>query len=157
MKTCGIIAEYNPFHQGHRYHLSKAKEASGCETLVVITSGLFSQRGLPSLMDPAAKTRLALENGADLVLELPACYTLQSARYFSRYAIQSLSALGIDSLCFGSETNDIPYLESLSLQKKDLKTDPSTSLNHNTDLNLQPNDILAYHYIQDCRTHHIEP
>lgn len=153
MRICGIIAEYNPFHKGHIYHLEQARIASGCDCLVVITSGLFSQRGLPSFLSRESKARLALEHGANLVIELPACFASQSADYFAKYAIQSLSVLGIQSLCFGSERNDIDTLSNIVLKEKDA----STSLNHNQEMDLQPNDILGYQYIKYCKEYNIEP
>ena len=84
MKTCGIIAEYNPFHAGHIHQLKQIRNQF--DAIVVITSGYFSQRGLPSLLSPYDKTRLALEYGADLVCLLPVQYTCQSAEYFVKYA-----------------------------------------------------------------------
>ncbi len=153
MNICGIITEYNPFHKGHIYHLQQARAVSHCDCLVVITSGLFSQRGLPSFLTRTDKTKLALEYGANLVLELPTCFACQSADYFAKYAIQSLSLLGIQSLVFGSETNDIEALSNIKLKDKDA----SKSLNNNQDLPLQPNDILAYQYIQSCKEFNIKP
>lgn len=153
MNVCGVITEYNPFHKGHIYHLNKSREVSNCDCLVVITSGLYSQRGLPSFLSRHDKTRLALENGANLVIELPVCYACQSADYFAKYAIQSLSVLGIDSLCFGSETNDIDFLSSIELKEKDA----SKSLNHNQNMNLSPNDILGFQYIKYCKEYNIKP
>lgn len=95
MKTCGIIAEYNPFHKGHIYHIQKSKEITQCDCLIVIVSSFYSQRGLPSFLSRHDKTKLALKYGANLVLELPACFACQSADYFARYAIQSLSVLDL--------------------------------------------------------------
>ena len=154
MKVCGIIAEYNPFHKGHIYHLEQAKKVSNCDCLVVIVSGNYSQRGLPSFLTIQDKTKLALEYGANLVIELPPCFACQSADYFAKYAIQSLSTLDIDTLCFGSETNDIDQLSKIDIHKE---IDPSQSLNHNLNLDLQPNDILALQYIQWCKEYHIQP
>ena len=87
MKTCGIITEYNPFHQGHIYHIKKTKELTQCNCLIAIVSNHFTQRGLPSLLSMEDKTKLALEAGCNLVIELPACYAAQSADYFAKYAI----------------------------------------------------------------------
>lgn len=153
MNICGIIAEYNPFHKGHIYHLEQARKVSNCDCLVVITSGLFSQRGLPSYLSSMDKTRLALEHGANLVIELPVCFASQSADYFAKYAIQSLSVLGVRSLVFGSETNDIEKLSSIVLKEKDA----TKSLNENQNISLQPNDILGYQYIQYCKEYNITP
>ena len=98
MKTCGIITEYNPFHQGHLYHIKKTKELTQCDCLIAIVSNHFTQRGLPSLMRMEDKTKLALEAGCNLVIELPPCYAAQGADYFAKYAIESLNEIQIPSL-----------------------------------------------------------
>lgn len=87
MKTCGIITEYNPFHQGHLYHIKKTKELTQCDCLIAIVSNHFTQRGLFSLLTMEDKTKLALEAGCNLVMELPPCYAAQSADYFAKYAV----------------------------------------------------------------------
>ena len=111
MKTVGIIAEYNPFHNGHAYHIRKAKELTGADYCVVVMSGNFVQRGAPALMDKHMRAECALRNGADLVLELPVCYAISSAEHFARSAVALLDRLGVvDSLCFGSECGDIRVL-----------------------------------------------
>lgn len=156
MKITGIIAEYNPFHQGHIYHIQKAKKITQCDCLVVILTGCFSQRGLPSLLTPYDKTKLALQYGANLVLECPVCFGAQSADYFAKYNLQALSCLPIDTLCFGSETNDVTYLRHLLHKQKEIFADPSKSLNINQDLDIQPNDILGMQYIRYCDLYHIE-
>lgn len=108
MKTVGIIAEYNPFHTGHEYHLRKAKERSGADYAIVVMSPDFVQRGEPALLDKYTRTRMALACGADLVLELPVCYAAGSAEYFAEGAVALLDRLGVvDTLCFGAENNDI--------------------------------------------------
>lgn len=157
MKITGIIAEYNPFHQGHIYHIQKAKEITQCDCLVVILTGCFSQRGLPSLLTPYDKTKLALQYGANLVLECPVCFGAQSADYFAKYNLQALSSLPIDTLCFGSETNDVTYLRHLLRKQKEIFADPSKSLSINQDLDIQPNDILGMQYIRYCDLYRIEP
>lgn len=157
MKITGIIAEYNPFHQGHIYHIQKAKEITQCDCLVIILTGCFSQRGLPSLLTPYDKTKLALQYGANLVLECPVCFGAQSADYFAKYNLQALSCLPIDTLCFGSETNDIAYLRHLLRKQKEIFADPSKSLSINQDLDIQPNDILGMQYIRYCDLYRIEP
>lgn len=111
MKTVGIIAEYNPFHNGHAYQIRRAKELTQADYCVVVMSGDFVQRGAPALMDKYLRAECALKNGADLVLELPVCYALSSAETFARGAVSLLDKLGIvDSLCFGSECGDINLL-----------------------------------------------
>lgn len=111
MKTVGIIAEYNPFHNGHAYQIRRAKELTHADYCVVVMSGDFVQRGAPALMDKYLRAECALKNGADLVLELPVCYALSSAETFAKGAISLLDKLGVvDALCFGSECGDINLL-----------------------------------------------
>ncbi len=107
MKVTGIIAEYNPFHKGHEYHIKRAKEITGADYCIVIMSGDFVQRGVPALTDKYLRTQMALLGGADLVLELPAPYACASAEIFAEGAIRILDGLNIvDFLCFGSETGE---------------------------------------------------
>ena len=158
MKTCGIITEYNPFHQGHIYHIKKTKELTHCDCLIAIVSNHFTQRGLFSLLTMEDKTKLALEAGCNLVIELPPCYAAQSADYFAKYAIESLNELHIDQICFGSETNDIHTLKFYSKQMESTKVDPSLSMNQNLySKDIQPNDILGIQYIKQCEKYNIEP
>lgn len=115
MRTVGIIAEYNPFHNGHAYHIAAAKKMTGADYCIVVMSGDFVQRGAPAIMDKYARTRAALENGADLVLELPVCYATSSAEYFASGAVALLDKLGVtDTLCFGSECGDVKVLSELA-------------------------------------------
>ncbi len=115
MKTVGIIAEYNPFHNGHAYHIRKAKELTGADYCIVVMSGDFVQRGAPAMMDKYLRTRIALMNGADLVLELPAYYALGSAEYFAGGAVTLLDKLSVvDNLCFGSECGDVELLTTFA-------------------------------------------
>ena len=115
MKTVGIIAEYNPFHNGHAYQISMAKKMTGADYCIIVMSGDFVQRGTPAVMDKYIRTRCALENGADLVLELPVCYASGSAEYFASGAVALLDKLGVtDTICFGSECDDIGLLTELA-------------------------------------------
>ncbi len=115
MKTVGIIAEYNPFHNGHAYQIAAAKRMTGAEYCIIVMSGDYVQRGAPAFMDKYARTQAALANGADLVLELPVCYALGSAEYFASGAVALLDKLGIiDTLCFGSECGDITLLSEFA-------------------------------------------
>ena len=84
MKACGIIVEYNPFHNGHRYHAQQARQQSGAEVVIAIMSGNFLQRGEPALLDKWARAEEALQNGVDLVIELPTAWSVQSADYFAK-------------------------------------------------------------------------
>ncbi len=108
MKTVGIIAEYNPFHTGHEYHLNIAKELTGADYAVVVMSPDFVQRGDPAFFDKYTRTRMALACGADLVLELPVCYAAGSAEYFAEGSTAILDKIGVvDTLCFGAENDNI--------------------------------------------------
>ncbi len=111
MKTVGIIAEYNPFHNGHFFHLAKAKEITDADYCIVIMSGNYVQRGIPAVMDKVLRTRAALMCGADLVIELPVHYSSASAEYFAGGAVSLLDRLDVtDCLCFGSECGQIESL-----------------------------------------------
>lgn len=115
MKTLGIIAEYNPFHQGHLYQLEQAKLLTGATKVVVVMSGNFVQRGIPAIIDKYARTKMALSHGADLVIELPVCYATASAEAFAYAGISILDRLGfVDYVCFGSECGDVKLLEHLA-------------------------------------------
>ncbi|WP_294731487.1 nucleotidyltransferase family protein [uncultured Faecalibaculum sp.] len=150
LKICGIITEYNPFHQGHAHHLRQARELTGCDVLVCILSDYFSQRGLPSVMSWQDKTRLALEHGADLVIRLPSVYAAQSADHFARYALESLSVLGVQEIVFGSECHDRSRLEAMADEAGLRPVNPATSQARNLP-DLEPNDILGVQYILQCR------
>ena len=114
-KVLGIIAEYNPFHNGHLYHLKKSKELTNADYTVAVISGNFTQRGSTSVIDKWSKAEMALNNGIDLVLELPVWYSISSAENFANGAVKLLSSLGIiDYLSFGSETSDIRLLKSIA-------------------------------------------
>lgn len=111
MKTVAIIAEYNPFHNGHLYQINKIKQETKADCLVVVMSGNFVQRGTPAIVDKYTRTKLALSNGVDIVLELPVYYATASAELFAYGAVSMLNKLGIvDYLCFGSECGDIHLL-----------------------------------------------
>lgn len=113
MKIAGIIAEYNPFHTGHAYHIQKTKELTGADYIVVVLSGDFVQRGAPALYSKHLRTRMALLGGADLVFELPSTHSCESAEFFAQNAVRLLDALGcVDVLSFGSESGTIePFLK----------------------------------------------
>lgn len=115
MKAVGLITEYNPFHNGHRYHIEKSKELTGADTAVVIMSGNYVQRGTPAIIDKYTRTAIALDHGADLVFELPVSYSTSSAEFFARGAVESLHALGfVDCLCFGSELSSLEEMKELA-------------------------------------------
>ncbi|WP_280739280.1 MULTISPECIES: nucleotidyltransferase [unclassified Enterococcus] len=106
MKTCGVIVEYNPFHNGHSYHLLKARETTQADVVIAVMSGNFVQRGEPAIIDKWARSQAALANVADLVVELPFCWSVQSADYFAKGAVGILQQMGCDTLCFGTDTEE---------------------------------------------------
>lgn len=110
MKVCGIICEYNPFHNGHLYQFRRIREM-GYDFIVCLMSGHFTQRGLPACRDKWERALWALRGGADVVLELPVAYALQSAEGFAAGGVRILHGLGVvDGLCFGCETDDLARL-----------------------------------------------
>lgn len=109
----GVIAEYNPFHNGHMYHLKKIKEMFPNEEIVAVISSSFTQRGEPSIINKWDKTDICLKAGIDLVIELPYVFSTESADYFSYGALTILEKLGVDKFVFGSETNDIDIFKKI--------------------------------------------
>ena len=96
MKICGIIVEYNPFHNGqHRYHAEMAREQTGADIVIAVMSGNFLQRGEPAIIDKWSRATAALQNGVDLVIELPIEWSVQSADYFAKGAVRLLQMLGV--------------------------------------------------------------
>ncbi len=161
MKSIGIIAEYNPFHNGHLYQIEHIKEIYPDSLIVIILNGYFLERGLISLETKKEKTRLALKYGADLVIELPFIFGSNSADTFADASIKLANALNIDTLVFGSESNDIELLKKIAniqLEKDfDLKLKKyldeginyPTALNKAIGIDLNtPNDLLGVSYIK---------
>ncbi len=103
MKICGVTAEYNPFHEGHAYHIAKAKEITGADALVVVMSGHFVQRGEPAVFDPYARAEAALKGGADAVFMMPPEASTSSAEGFAGYGVGLLDRLGCDCISCGIE------------------------------------------------------
>ena len=165
----GIVAEYNPFHNGHLYQINKIKEKYKDSIIIICMSSSFTQRGQLSILNKFDKTRCALNNGADIVIELPYAYTTQGSDIFAKYSIKLLSALKINNLCFGCETDNIEdiikasetqikYDEYDNLVKKYL----DNGLNYPTAMNKalkdlinieikDPNDLLALSYIKEIK------
>lgn len=115
MRVLGIITEYNPFHNGHKHHIEEAKKITGADYVIAVMSGSFVQRGNPAIISKYDRSLMALDNGVDLVLELPVCYATGSAQYFALGAVTLLDRLGIvDDICFGSECGDVKTLEEAS-------------------------------------------
>lgn len=134
-KVLGIIAEYNPFHNGHRYHLEKSKEISNCDSVVCIMGGNFTQRGNTSVVDKWSKAEMAISNGVDLVIELPVLYSISSAERFAEGAIELLNSLNIvDAISFGSESGNVQTLDSFAKILHEEPKEYITLLNHELQL-----------------------
>lgn len=154
-KVLGIIAEYNPFHNGHLYHLIQSKKTSNADYTIAIISGNFSQRGDVSIVSKWDKAEMALLNGIDLVIELPTLYSISSAENFAEGAIKIFNSLKIvDSISFGSETSDINSLdkiaEVLSNEPKEYKTILSHELSKGISYPKARNNALMM-YLNDVR------
>ena len=166
-KIIGVIAEYNPFHLGHRYQIEKIKELYPNSIIIAIISTNFTQRGDISLLNKWNKTTICLNEGIDLVIELPTLYATQSADIFAYGALSILNKFKIDTLVFGSETNDIDYFTTLAnIQINNpkypelVKNYLSLGLNYTTAMSKalkeltntkidKPNDLLALSYIKE--------
>ena len=161
MEVIGIVVEYNPFHNGHWYQIKKVQQLYPKATIIVVMSGYFTERGETSIINKWDKTKLALEHGVDLVVEIPTFFATQSADYFASAALYLLNELKITRLVFGSESNDLDKLNDLaaaqdSINFKVLLTKHlKQGINYPTALNLassidndQPNDLLGVSYLK---------
>ena len=123
MNITGVIVEYNPFHNGHLYHLNETKKLTNCDGIIAVMSGHFVQRGSPAILDKWTRTKLALSNGVDLVLELPSIYSTSSAEFFAYGAISLLEGINVvNNISFGSELGNIDTLLNIAsiLQREPL-------------------------------------
>ena len=115
MKTIGIIAEYNPFHNGHAYQIAELKRKTNADFVVIAMSGDFVQRGAPAIIDKYCRAEMALLCGADLVIELPAVWAVSSAEDFAMAGVTLFDKMGcIDGICFGAESDQLPQLKSIA-------------------------------------------
>ena len=132
MKTLGIISEFNPFHNGHKYLLDKAKNELGVDLSVTIMSGDFVQRGEPAIMDKYSRSKTAIESGFDLVIEMPSFVSLQAAEYFALKSVTILDKMNIDYLVFGIENIEpstfIKYTKTIINHKSTIDSDMKTYL-----------------------------
>ena len=173
MKVLGIIAEYNPFHNGHLYHLDESKKISEADVTVVVMSGNFMQRGDVSMLSKWERAKIAVDCGVDLVLELPFVYACNSAEYFAKGAVQILDKLScVELVSFGSEVGDIDKLKEIakliSCETFEFKQNIKTSLDEGNsfpkaraeaikktvsenaaEIISHPNNILAVEYIKE--------
>ncbi len=178
MLCSGIIAEYNPFHNGHMHHLRETINITGKPNVIAVMSGSFVQRGEPSMFDKFTKTRMALKCGVSLVVELPCVFSLSSAEGFASGAIRLLNGSGIvRDLCFGSETSDLRAMESIANIEGKEKHDLDDAIRANLkkgqayprafyeaaknlgivregfDALSKPNSLLGVEYLKAIRTH----
>ena len=114
LKSVGIIAEYNPFHNGHKYHLEQALTESGADICVAVISGNFTQRGEIALLDKWTRAEMAVRNGVNLVVEMPTVFACSNAGYFAEAGVEILEALGTDFICFGSESGNTEELSRIA-------------------------------------------
>lgn len=169
MKTAFITAEYNPFHNGHIYHITETKRLTGAENIIAVMSGNFVQRGSPALTDKWQRAKCALLNGVDMVIELPFLYACSSAEYFAAAAVQTAVKSGIaDFLSFGCETDNLEIIKStakiLACEPDKFKKDISLMLESGVSfplarqraleksgcvIDLSPNNILAVEYVKE--------
>ena len=176
MRIIGIICEYNPFHNGHKYQIDKIKSTYPNSIIISIMSGNFTQRGDFSIINKYDKARIALENGVDIIVEIPVSFATQGADVFAKEAVAIANKMGCNKLCFGSEHDDINYFYNNikisnsknynNLVKKLLKEGynyPSATSNAlkqlgGNNINL-PNDILSLRYIKEIinNNYNIEP
>ncbi len=171
MKILGITAEYNPFHNGDKYHLKKSVEAVGVDYTVAVMSGNFTQRGEVAILDKWTRSRLAVENGVDLVVELPFIFACNRAEIFARGAVDILTRLGATQISFGSESGELEKLQALTdalsehegqiAEKRSMFMQQGNSFAKSNqlaveeilgkeaaELLLEPNNILALEYLK---------
>lgn len=158
MHAVGLVTEYNPFHNGHRYHLSQARELTHAEVVVAVMSGNFTQRGEPTLLDKWQRAQAALTNGVDLVVELPIFMAVQPAHRFAAGALELLAALGVDDVVFGAEHPKWDFKQLVAAEQNftasgfsqynaTFATQFNEQLKDQTGLSLtDPNDILSFGY-----------
>lgn len=169
MRIIGIIAEYNPIHLGHIYQLTKVKEQFPNSIIILITNSCFTERGEVSILNKWDKTKICLENNIDIVIELPFAFATQSADTFAKGALEILNKLQIDTLVFGSESNDLSKLELIvdtqlnnSTYDKKVKEYLKEGINYPTAMSkalnnilgytiTEPNDLLGISYIKEIK------
>lgn len=170
--------EYNPFHNGHAYHVQQSKKLTDSNVLIAVMSGPFLQRGEPALVSKWTRTKMALCGGADIIVELPYAFATQKAETFANGAISILNALNVSEICFGSESGNIrEFHDTVSIRQKEknkldtlvqqyMKTGMSyaransEAFSHlqNTENTIdvaQPNNILGLHYVEAIHTQNI--
>lgn len=165
MKTCGIICEYNPFHNGHKYQIEQTKKRTKADVMIAIMSGHFMQRGEPAFIDKWQRAQAAIHNGIDVVIELPYIYSTQAASQFAQGGVDILKLCNADYISFGSECGNLENLKEIA--------ETPVNLNHIREIMdtgvsfpkayslltsaMEPNDILAVCYLKAIQNTNIEP
>ena len=134
MKVCGVIAEFNPFHQGHAYLLEQAREKTGADVIVVVMSGNWVQRGEPAIEQKWSRAEVALQNGADVVIEMPTAVSCQATDLFARGAVEILQKVGCHFLAFGCESGDAAFFEVAVSQRNTIEKEISRFVEENRSL-----------------------
>ena len=165
MKATGIIVEYNPLHNGHKFHITESRHITDCDVLIAVMSGNFVQRGEMAIVDKWRRAQAAIENGVDLVIELPYLCCTQSAQQFATSAVHLLNLAKVSSLVFGSESNDLPYLQDIASMsfkvdylKEALHAGEGYAKAYGLGSAVMPaNDILGVAYLKALATTAIKP
>ena len=183
MKILGIIAEYNPFHNGHEYQIKKAVEISGADYIIAIMSGNYVQRGAPAIFDKSIRAEMALNAGIDAVFEIPALFSGASANDFAGYGISLLKILGVDFISFGAENDNYKLLDTVAKVLTDKEQELAVKKHMEAGLNYakarhtaiieelkgnkediseikkllaSPNNILAIEYLKSIRLNNVD-
>lgn len=151
LQATGIIVEYNPFHNGHFYHIQKAKAITPDAVIIAVMSPHFVQRGEPAFVNKWERTKAALEHGVDLVVELPTVYAIQSADYFAKASVEILALMKVSSIVFGSETADADAINAMAPNS----SDPTRSFASNPEVAKNSNDILGSQYVLNAKRYGI--
>ncbi len=134
MKVCGVIAEFNPFHQGHAYLLEQARRKTNADVLVVVMSGNWVQRGEPAIEQKWSRATIALQNGADVVIEMPTAVSCQATDRFAKGAVEILQKIGCDFLAFGCENGDVAFFKEAVSQRNAIEKEISRFVEQNRSL-----------------------
>lgn len=178
MRATGVVVEHNPFHNGHLYHIKESRKNTGADVVIAVMSGNFLQRGEPALVDKWSRTKMALQGGVDIVIELPYVFATAQASDFAKGSIALLEAAGCSDFCFGSEQGSIePFINTYDLitsqqesYQHSINQFIKTGMSYPKALNeayanlikgyqqpfvdlSQPNNILGYHYIEAAFKH----
>lgn len=163
MKACGILCEYNPFHNGHIHHINETRKKIDFDVLVCVMSGNFVQRGEPAIIDKWERAKIAVKNGCDIVFELPFIYATQSATHFAQGGMQCMKLAQVSDVVFGSESNNIEVLKQFAhmdtgILKEFTRQGISSAKAYEQIYGpMNANDILGINYIKELANSTITP